>query len=66
MSTKPKTIFSKVCKEHRIRSENKHNHVILIIQKFTAVRYLIHNCLSFGGCLCDNWKPRFLFQLIFN
>ena len=33
MTTKLKTLLSKISKEHRIRFGNNHNHVILIIQK---------------------------------
>ena len=31
--TMPKTLFTKISKEHRIRFKNNSNHVILIIQK---------------------------------
>ena len=33
MPTAPKTLLSKISKEHRIRFNNNHNHVMLIIQK---------------------------------
>ena len=33
MSTKTKTLLSKISKEYRIRFRNNHNHVMLIIQK---------------------------------
>ena len=33
MPTKPKTLLSKISKEHKIRFGNNHNQVMLIIQK---------------------------------
>ena len=59
MPTKPKTLLSKISKEHRFG--NNHNHVMLIIQKsflweqhhqlafITIVQYVIHNCSSFAA-----------------
>ena len=59
MTTKPKTLLSKISKEHRF--ENNHNHVMLIIKKsvfweqqhqlafVTIVRYVIHSYLSFAA-----------------
>ena len=46
--TKPKTLLPKISKEHRIRFENNHNHVILITQKSVL---LLH---SFGSSII-NW-----------
>ena len=59
MSTEPKTLLSKISKEHRF--DNNHNQIMLIIQKsvpweqhhqlafVTIVLYVIHNCLSFAA-----------------
>ena len=33
MPTNPKTLLSKISKNHRIRFGNDHNHLMLIIQK---------------------------------
>ena len=63
--TKPKTLVSKITKEHRIGFGNSHSHVMLIskISPFikliweqhhqltfvTIVQYVIQNCLSFAA-----------------
>ena len=42
ITTKPKTLLLKISKEHRIRFENNHNHVMLLIQKSV----LLLNCFG--------------------